>query len=300
MPEIPALKDALVHAGVRRRRRRRAVGAAVPAFAAVAAAVAVALPRAADPERDVPPTSVPLVQGFSVFARPQTDEDRALPERLATFAGPDLDPALTRRVSGAFVLATTTGSVCIAQRDGDQATGSCAPAEQVRAGARVAARTAESLTVLVPDGARDVRIDATDGQWFSAAAVSDNVIAVVNPDKLTALSWTDVRGVRRIQRFGTPRRWAIARRCVGTFPYDPLPADAAQLAAHTALLDAVQVDPASTRARVVRTEVAPRTSCSAAISQRLVAVELELDTSRRTVFVGWARGSAQTFTLPPR
>lgn len=299
MSEIPALRDALVRAGVRRRRRRRrAVGAAVPTFAAVAAAVAFALPRAADPERDVPPTSVPPVQGFSVFARPQTDEDRALPERLAAFAGPNLDPALTRRVSGAFVLATTTGSVCIAQEDGDQVTGSCAPAGRVRAGARVAARTAESLTVLVPDGARDIRTDYVDsGQTLSARA-QDNVIAVPNPDRVAALSWTDAGGVRRIQRYGEPR-WMTAKRCTGASSYDALPADARALASRAALIDAVQVDPTATSARVVSAEPAPATTCPDTIAQRLVGVNLQLDSSRRTVFVGWVRGSAQTFTLPP-
>ncbi|RKQ91294.1 hypothetical protein C8N24_1116 [Solirubrobacter pauli] len=300
MPEIPALRDALVRAGVRRRRRRRAVGAAVPAFAAVAAAVAFALPRAADPERDVPPTSAPLVQGFSVFARPQTDRDRALPARLTWFAGPDLDPTLTRRVGGAFVLATTTGSVCVAQGDGDQVTGSCAPAEEVRAGARVAARTADSLTLLVPDGAHDIRTDYRDTGWTLSAAAQDNVIGVADPDRLAALSWTDASGVRRIERFGEQRRWAMARRCAGVFPFDPLPADARALATRQALIDAVRVEPGVTTARVLGSTAAPKTSCSAAVSRRLVAVQLQLGSGRRTVFVGWVKGEAQTFVLPSR
>ncbi|MDA0181484.1 hypothetical protein OJ997_14360 [Solirubrobacter phytolaccae] len=298
---MPALRDALVRAGERRRRRRRTVGAAVPTFAIAAAAVVFVLAQPSSPERDLTPASTPLARTFSVFARPQTYLDRTLPETMASaMTEGNLDPALTRRVSGAYVLATTTGSVCITQRDGDQITGSCAPAELVVAGARVAARTAESLTLLVPDGVRDIRLDYRDTAQMVSAMAQDNVIAAVNPDKLAYLSWTDADDVRRIQQYGKRQRWAGGRRCVGVFPFDALPADAAALARRQALLDAVQIEPTAASARVLSVEVAPRTQCSRDVSQRLVKVKMEFDARPQTVLVGWTKGNAQTFKPPAR
>lgn len=299
MSEFPALRDALVKAATRRRRRRRAV-VAVPAFAAVAAAILVTLVPRGSQERELEAARAPFAHAFSVFARPQTEADRTSDPRLAELLrGGDYDPALTRLVNeGVYALGRRDGGVCLALPDGERINVSCAPWQRAAGLDVVSAGTGERRAWLVPDGAHDIRFVLVRGER-TAAAAQDNVIVAAPPDELRALSWTDARGVRHIER-SRRLRFATTRRCTGSFPFDPLPPDAERLAARAALVDALQFDATATWATVLDTATAPRTRCGDEIDRRLVRVRLQFDASRRQVLVGWVKGRTQTFVLPTR
>lgn len=279
MSEFPALRDALVRAAERRRRRRRAVGASVPAFTAAAAAVAILLPGTA-PEREEVVASA--VEAYSVFSRPETDADRALPEQLASaFAGGH--PTLIRHVGGgAFALATSTGSVCVVLRDGDQITGSCAPAEQARDGSlRLAARTGRLLALLLPDGTRDVTT-AFARRVREHVPIRDNAALIAIPESITALSWTSADGVRHVHRSGESTRMIVHRcpRAVGE-----LPPDAEAQAARIALNLVDGLHPSATTARVAGTALTATTPCRRIVPGRSVAVTLTTDRTPRDLLV---------------
>jgi len=297
MTEFPALKDALVRAAARRRRRRRTVGAAVPAFAIAAAAFVFAL-APSDPQEQERVAS-PFAQRFSVFARPQTAADRALPERLARAGtGGTTDPALTRRVAdGAYVLATREGSVCVVMPErGNQIKVACGPVARAAAGgAPVKTGTAEQTVRLVADGTRDVIVARGDGSR-SELPVRDNVIVVRDPDDVRVVSWTDPAGVRHIAR--RPNRSALTlllddcRR-----PVEPLPADGVAQATREALLNVDRIYPPATRARVVGTEVAPPRSCPGSDPRDTVAVRLRLDEREIVVLMGTMDGRLVPYRL---
>ncbi|MDA0172050.1 hypothetical protein OJ998_23310 [Solirubrobacter taibaiensis] len=297
MSEFPALKDALVRAAARRRRRRRTVGAAVPAFAIAAAAFVFAFASSTPPEQER--VASPLSQRFSVFARPQTDADRALPERLARAGtGGTIDLALTRRVAdGAYVLATREGSVCIVMPErGNQIKVSCGPVARAAAGdAPVMTGTAKQTVRLVADGTRDVIVAYGDGSR-SEVPVRDNVIVVRDPDNVRVVSWTDAAGVRHVARRASRSNLLLllddCRR-----PIEPLPADGVAQATREALLNVDRIYPSAKRARVIGTQLAPPRSCPGSDPADTVAVRLRLDTRDIVVLMGSIEGKLTPYRL---
>jgi len=301
--EIPALRDALVRAGERRRRRRRAVRASVPTFAVAAAAVLVfALPRTPDRERVVEPSVSPLARSFSVFARPQTADDRAEPPLARSDDnGMDLDPGLTRFLGGdMFALATRDQqTVCLRAVDGTRVAGRCDQIARVRDDRfLVQLWTDSTLAALVPNGTIDAVVAYRDGNRVDVP-IRDNAIVVPLPDEIVTLSWTSPSGMRRVLRVGQPSRRQLFPRCPAAL--GTLPADAVAQAAWAALTNADRLSPGTTTARVTGARKArASTPCSAKFADRTVVVDLRLDDRLLRVFVGVAGGDLVPYAVNPR
>lgn len=299
MSEFPALRDALVAAGMRRRRRRRTVGAALPLLAAAAAVIALlSLPHSTpDREQAAPQRLTPLQELFGVFRRAQRPEDR-MPAGPAGRYG--IDPAGARQIGGAgsgFYAAPTRGgrSLCTVVVSGAGYGGGCARIRDLRPGVAHGQWSGATYALLFPDGVRDVRLLHADGR-HDAPRIVDNGVFARSDDEFTGVSWTSGT-TRYVSRIGRPPKSRLLPSATCQAALDPLPPDAAERAARTALIAVDRLYPEAKSARVVGSSEAPHDlgGCPAAVLRRSVEVVLAVGKKPRRLLVGFQDGAPRVF-----
>jgi hypothetical protein len=283
MTEFPALHEALVTAGLRRRRRRRTVGAAVPALALAAAAIALfALAGNSPPERErvAQPPRDELDAAFAVFRRPQTAADR-LPVRDPSVG--TVDEARTRLVARggharvfAYPATTPKGErrLCLTLVLGGTWSNGCTRlASAVRETAPLGVSATGTWAQIFPDGTRDVVVTLADGIRVPAK-LQDNAILVTRPQDVEKASWTAGSGTRHIIEIGFPAaRPVLPETCPAALA--PLPKDATADAERVALIAVDRLYPGVAEASVTGTAHPLGTPCPG-LASRTLEVRLKL------------------------
>jgi hypothetical protein len=127
------------------------------------------------------------------------------------------------------------------------------------------------LLMLLPQGARDVRLTATDGTAI-AAAPENGIVFVTLTRTVTSSGWTDAAGVRHIEQL----EHVDPRLPSGCRQLDPLPAGADAKARQVALMMAGFFYPGIERASVTRVGPVRPGFCTRAVTDRSLLVSLRL------------------------